>query len=369
MTEGSKNFLDIAEAKRKREKGAEPEEKKETTLSEIMRNDKQNALFGDMLARGDKKSQELAGRVMEKTLKPEDMDDLNKQRERFLEKMKQAEEMIKSLKPETIKSVAEYNPFLKNIISQIGAESVHGVIEAHAKRLAIENEKEFTVLTEKLSAMKKLEDDGEKLYKKIKDATRLFGGEHDSSMETQLHDVLSMEPGADRERILRDMVTRKGGVRGFLASTRETNKTNRVNEILSNGDLKDLSEAFVQLEDRKKQLGGALEDSLKKHGPTWKAVVEVMTGKDVRDAVDTDHGMTIEDTKEMMSLGKDQLQAEYDQFKTAHADDPDFMATSHRTQKQKMFENSYYKEHASKQRGWFETGKRIFRGTMNLLNY
>ena len=113
--------------KEEKKKARMPEEPKDEgkTLKEIMADDEQNALLGDMVEHGGNPAdKELFTRLVSGEMKNVDINALSKFRDKFTEKISQAESIEKELTPDLAKYIAENNPDIKKMIGLVSAEGI-----------------------------------------------------------------------------------------------------------------------------------------------------------------------------------------------------------------------------------------------------
>ena len=269
--------------KEEAKKAGTPEEVKDEgqTLKEIMADDEQNALLGDMVKHGGNPAdKELFARLVSGDMKDADINALSKFRDKFTEKIRQAESIEKELTPDLARYIAENNPDIKKMIGLVSAEGIVGAVQESIKKVAMTDPEKFNKISKSVENIKSFrEGDLKKLDDEVKEKCKNEGVDAD-----KFEKVLAIEDGTDRSKAMRDLVRSEWGT-GVWASIRRGLDTydTTVAKLLrslgpkspgpfSNSEIKaerlatmknQVDTALAELDARKKKLGSVLAASIK----------------------------------------------------------------------------------------------------------
>ena len=123
---------------------------KEITVKDILADKKQSALFGEyarsakgMPGEKPEAGKERAERLLKGESTPQDMEVLASQKDQFLERQKEVQEISKGLNPDFIKKIAILSPKLEVLIKVGGVESIRGAVVSQLEMLAMGNPEGF----------------------------------------------------------------------------------------------------------------------------------------------------------------------------------------------------------------------------------
>jgi hypothetical protein len=275
--------------KEEAKKAGTPEEPEDTlTLKEIMKDDKQNALLGEMVEHdGDATDKEMFARLVSDKMETSDIDALSKFRGKFAERMRDAESIQEELTPELAREIAENNPDLKKVMGLVGPEGIVSAVQETIKKMAVSDPETFKKISKQVEAVKRFrEGDLKKLDDDIKEKCKKEGINADKFAK-----ALAIEDDAERKKALVDLVKGEWGTGGWSSFKRGLNAIDSTISKLFGADsyleekanrLSDtkqqIDDAFDELAKHKKKLGSVLAGSIKGNKDLFEALSREIVG-------------------------------------------------------------------------------------------
>jgi len=137
------------------------------TLKDIMHDERQNALLGDMIShQGNISDKEIMERLATGKMEAGDIDRLAEIRTEFAEKMRKAETIQSEITPELIQLISKNNPDLKKIVELGSTDGVKKAVYEMIKKIAVTDPSTFDQIVRQVETVKSYREGD---YKRLDD--------------------------------------------------------------------------------------------------------------------------------------------------------------------------------------------------------
>jgi hypothetical protein len=270
--------------KEEAKKAGMPEEVKDegATLKEIMADDKQNALLGEMVQHdGSDEDKKIFVRLVSGKMAAADIKELAGFRDKFVERMRQAESIEEEMTPELAQYLAEKNPDIKRLLKLSNADEITSAVKEIIKQVAVTDPENFKKISKNVENVKSFRNGD---FKKLDDIVAELCKKQGINADKYL-DAMAINDFDKRQKALSDLVKEQWkGQGGWGNIKRSLNwiagdifSTNKA--VTLEGDNKrKLNEAFEQLEGYKKKVGSALAGTIKGNEDLLEALSREIVG-------------------------------------------------------------------------------------------
>ena len=236
----------------KKEKHSTPPPKGHT-LAEILQDRRDSQLFGSILEQDG--HHDLAARVIQGQLNPDDIELLEEERLKFSEKITKSEMIGNLLTEETVVDIARNHSDFEKIINLVGPKKAIKAIRSQLRVLCVEDEYRFNAVADPIEVYNSYKE-GE--YKKVNDEIEKFCKENKISPKEYMEAMAEEDPD-EKEAMLRKLAKKSYG--GFMKGL-----DNFVNGKFSGGKTRDQLDslmfygegALAVLKEYEKDIGDAL---------------------------------------------------------------------------------------------------------------
>src|ERR1035437_6600486 len=246
--------------KEEAKKAGVPEEVEDTlTVKQILNDKEKSDLLGDMVEHGgDPADKQLITRLVSGKLEAADFNRLEELRGGLSEKICEADKIKSELTPELAMELAKGNPDLEKIVKSVSPEGVVKAVHETIKKMAVNDPDNFDKISSQVKTIKSFkEGDLKKLDDKIKEKCDKEGIDADEYMK-----ILAISDNKERTKALPDMV--KGQWSGFKRLRNWLSGESILDKSVKNlkKSKKEIDDAFIDLDQHKKNLGSILVGSV-----------------------------------------------------------------------------------------------------------
>jgi hypothetical protein len=229
------------------------------TVKQILNDKEKSDLLGDMVEHGgDPADKQLITRLVSGKLEAADFNRLEELRGGLSEKICEADKIKSELTPELAMELAKGNPDLEKIVKSVSPEGVVKAVHETIKKMAVNDPDNFDKISSQVKTIKSFkEGDLKKLDDKIKEKCDKEGIDADEYMK-----ILAISDNKERTKALQDMV--KGQWSGFKRLRNWLSGESILDKSVKNlkKSKKEIDDAFIDLDQHKKNLGSILVGSV-----------------------------------------------------------------------------------------------------------
>jgi len=262
------------------------------TLAETLADNKQSALFVDMLTKDktDTEGMDLAEKLAHtKDLLPGDLTKLAPYNTKFKERIERANEMKARITEENIKEFGQNNPRFQEFLDLVGPEKMVKAVHSQMLALLINNEGEFNALKGALDELNKYRSDvSESGYKTIDDEIRVWCDENKVEAGDYMR-IMQLKDPKERTKQLR--VEIRESYNGFKRIVDTIGDFTGIDKISfarkeAQGVTREAFKTSLGLliegvDDRVSDIGGTLQWAIDKNPQMQSAVMAEITGDQI----------------------------------------------------------------------------------------
>lgn len=123
------------------------------TLTDIIADKSESAIFGSFLKKEGPSGVELAERLAKNELRAEDLKALEVRRLEHIQKMHEVEGLEKQMTPEYVANFAKYSPKFQEIVNLIGPEKAASALQSQMRELLVSDQDRFNNLSNKMKEL------------------------------------------------------------------------------------------------------------------------------------------------------------------------------------------------------------------------
>lgn len=256
--------------KEEQNKGNEDQEiLPEHTLKGILsNNEKSNLLAEEIKKSGDN---ELVDRLVNKQLTEDDIENLGDYREKFVERLKQVENVRENISPEVLKDIADNSPELKEIASLVGIDGVKNILFKNFESLAFKDPSRFDQINKAVEKAAKHNETIKKKEEHIKELSKKY-----NISEDKLYEALKIKDDNERRQAIKEVVKDRMGFWKKMAFGATSVTANRIEALDQREQLNKLSK---DLDARLKGVGGFLAMTISENDEVRQALQEEIMGE------------------------------------------------------------------------------------------
>ncbi|MDE2188737.1 MAG: hypothetical protein KGJ35_03365 [Patescibacteria group bacterium] len=264
--------------KAEREKAGIKETPPDTlTIKKILDDKEQSALFGDLLKR--EGQEELAQRLVSGKIEADDLDKLAEYRREFSEKMRQAENIEKSLTPEMAAEIIRLDPNLQKIAESSGQEGIIAAAKESLRKMAISDQSRFDEILRHVENVNSYHDgDFKKLETEVEERCKKMGVNADKYYEAMAINDFDKRQEALSGLIKKDWGKTKRFFNMLFGRSFELSKRMKL-EGEASKNKHDIEQALAELNKRKGELGSVMAASIKGNKEFMEAISRQMVGE------------------------------------------------------------------------------------------